>query len=530
MKNIRKFLKLIKRSYFYLFILTIIAVSCVSVIKYKKYDVNYYNADATWHTLLTIDAYDKTAISKHLFLPIISLGNSTDKNISWGNTIPDNEGNYYYTSFSPAGYFLPWLFFKVFNLPVAEKSLYIFNTVLFAISAILWIRIITFIYDKNKYVHFLAIISLCVYICAPEILHGMGIVYWHHSIFQVTFLIQLYTYLLAKQNNSKIAKYVFYGMILINPYIEWTGYVANVGFALVELIRYWKLDRKKAIKKVFIIALLTMCSFILFCFHYLLVVNAKDFFIALKDRFMARNITSKASIKDLFKGYLYSFKYLYILLAILLIWNFVKAKDKKINLKNGFIIFLCLFPILENFVMKQHAISYSYDRMKLIFPISLLICEIIQNIIENTKTKKIALITIFIITILCSSFNIINYINDTTYVWKADYKEDNKKIAAYINTNYGNSLLMAKNVAVRGYINLLFEKGIQDLKTYEDSKIIAKSNNQDYVVILEAKVNDTSWDTCELIGATIYDINTNVMKEIQIQAGKIVEIEQKNIN
>ena len=517
MKNIRKFLKLIKRSYFYLFILTIIAVSCVSVIKYKKYDVNYYNADATWHTLLTIDAYDKTAISKHLFLPIISLGNSTDKNISWGNTIPDNEGNYYYTSFSPAGYFLPWLFFKVFNLPVAEKSLYIFNTVLFAISAILWIRIITFIYDKNKYVHFLAIISLCVYICAPEILHGMGIVYWHHSIFQVTFLIQLYTYLLAKQNNSKIAKYVFYGMILINPYIEWTGYVANVGFAIVEIITYWKQNRKKAFKKVILIIFLTICSFILFCFHYLLVINAGDLFSNLKDRFMARNITNKVSILSLFKGYLSSFKYLYVILTILIIWNFVK--NKRLNLKNKCIIFLCFFPIIENFIMKQHAILYSYDRMKLIFPISLLICELIQNIIANTKDKKVTLTMIFIITILCSIFNIKNYINDTRYVWKVDYLDDNKKLATYINTNYENSLLATETVCVRGYLNLLFEKGIYELKTYDEVKNIAEDNNQDYVVILN--INSGSCNTYKLAGATIYNVETNVTYELSIQDGRI---------
>ena len=60
--------------------------------------------------------------SEHAFLPIVSLGGDENKYIPWGATIPDEEGNYYYTSFSPAGYFVPWLFIKVFRLEICEKS------------------------------------------------------------------------------------------------------------------------------------------------------------------------------------------------------------------------------------------------------------------------------------------------------------------------------------------------------------------------------------------------------------------------
>lgn len=80
-------------------------VALISVIKYKTGEINYRNADATWHTLLTIEAYNQTSPIDHLFLPITSLGGESDKGIPWGATIPDNKGNYYYTSFSPAGYF-----------------------------------------------------------------------------------------------------------------------------------------------------------------------------------------------------------------------------------------------------------------------------------------------------------------------------------------------------------------------------------------------------------------------------------------
>ncbi len=76
-----------------------------TVVRCRSGEIDYLDSDATWHTLLTIECYNETPISQHLFLPIVSMGGEDNKWISWGATIPDKEGNYYYTSFSPAGYF-----------------------------------------------------------------------------------------------------------------------------------------------------------------------------------------------------------------------------------------------------------------------------------------------------------------------------------------------------------------------------------------------------------------------------------------
>lgn len=52
----------------------IIITVTVSFVKYRGGEVNYLNSDATWHTLLTMEAYEETPISVHKFLPIVSLG------------------------------------------------------------------------------------------------------------------------------------------------------------------------------------------------------------------------------------------------------------------------------------------------------------------------------------------------------------------------------------------------------------------------------------------------------------------------
>lgn len=70
-------------------------------------------------------------------------------------------------------------------------------------------------------------------------MHGMGIVYWHHSIMQVTLPLQIMAFIKMK-DGSKRAGIAFFILVLVNPYIEWTGYVANAGYALYELFVEWK--------------------------------------------------------------------------------------------------------------------------------------------------------------------------------------------------------------------------------------------------------------------------------------------------
>lgn len=137
---------------------------------------NYTCADATMHTLLTMEAYNETPISVHKFLPIVSLGQSEDKGIPWGATIPDQYGNYYYTSFSPLGYVAPWLFVKMFNLPINKESLYLFNSILYLSCFTLLTALMLKLFGDRLPKSLIILIS-ALYLFQPEILHSQGIVY-----------------------------------------------------------------------------------------------------------------------------------------------------------------------------------------------------------------------------------------------------------------------------------------------------------------------------------------------------------------
>lgn len=486
-----------------------------SLVKYRGEDVNYYNSDATWHALLTIEAYSETPKSQHLFLPIVTLGSPDDKWIPWGATIPDDEGNYYYTSFSPAGYFLAWMFFKIFHLPVAEKSLYTFNTMLFAVSAAVWGWLVSLIYEKSNHRRTISIISIITYVLSPELLHGMGVVYWTQSVMQVTLLLQISAYYVYKRNNSRAGRIIFYLLALVNPYIEWTGYVANAGFVLMELVLCWKEDKKKGFARGCTVGLITLCSFGIFTGHYLLRVDTNTFFNVLYARFISRNVAVEVSLVELFSGYLKSFLWLWTLLLMLIIWNFIK--NKKVELKHGMFILLLSIPLLENIVMKQHAIAYSFDRMKFIFVLSFLICELADTLLEGGARKQATVLLILVLGF--GGMNLRGYMKDSTYVWDIDYKVDNQLLADYLNQNYPDSLFAMEGYPVRGYVNLLFQRGVYEFTGLEAAQELAVSRGKRYIVM--PTVEDYGGQVYDFGGASIYDMQTGITSLITVLDGKI---------
>jgi hypothetical protein len=368
-----------------LLFITVPALIAISIIiRFPKIDTYiFYNADATYHVLLTMEAYEETPVSIHKFLPIVSLGNPDDKGIKWGATIPDRYGNYYYTSFSPAGYLAPYFFIKIFRLPINEISLYIFNSILYTSCSLMSILLFIQLFDNVLSRYFIVIMSTLVYLFSPEIMHSQGIVYWHHSLFQLLFLCQLNLFLHLK---NKYICVLFFVLCLIIPYVEWTGYVSNMGFAIAVFLNEGIVFKKDKVEiktqslcTLICIIILTVISFVIFVVHYLSVVSANDFCIALISRFFARNITAKMSFLSLFKGYIISYGIFSIIMPLILIVTLFRKNTRVlffgyINMYKG-ICFISLFSLLENIIMKQHASTYSFDRIKaIVFIIFVLLC------------------------------------------------------------------------------------------------------------------------------------------------------------
>ena len=178
-------------------------------------------------------------------------------------------------------------------------------------------------------------------------------------------------------------------------------------------------------------------------------------------------------------GYFKSFLYLWILLLILLIWCFFLKGC--LNLTNGILFLVRAFPVLENVIMKQHALAYTYDRMKAVFVLVLLICEVARNILEYSTGKKAAAV-IATLTVLFSVGNLHSYMINEAYIWNVDYRENNKKLAGYVTTLYSDAVY-ASSTSIRGYMNLLFGRGIYEFTSVETAKEIAKVREKNMLSI-----------------------------------------------
>lgn len=475
--------------------LAIILIIISIIIRIPKEEEEFYsNSDATYHTLLTMKCYDETPISVHKFLPIVSLGDEEDKNISWGTCRMDNEGNYYYTSFSPVGFVAPYIFVKIFNLPINIYSLYAFNSIICIATLTLMIIIFCKLFSKYISHNYIIILTTLIYLFSMEVMHSQGVIFWVHSISQLLILIHFFLFMNYENKKSRIA---FYIMCVIMPYVEWTGYVSNVAFAIILFIKDVAKNKKVTLKsfiKPILIGTLTILSFIIFSMHFLMNLSFNDYIYTLRDRFFARNISaSTVKINDLLNGYNISYRYVNILCAIMILITLSIKKFRKklweLVKEYKYEIIFFAFILLENLIMLEHAVTYSFDRLKLAYILIIMFYIIISALsIVKSKIRKILINSITIILVVISILNIKDYKKlENYYVYKNGFYKNNKIISTYVNEkfNHENSII-ATNGGVRGYFNLLFNRGIYEHKEYEQAKQLAINKNKRYLVYLNS--------------------------------------------
>jgi len=505
-------------------LLAAVCVLTLSLVRHPGGDINYYNSDATWHVLMTMQAYEETPASVHKFVPLINMGGEGDKGISWGATIPDQQGNYYYTSFSAAGFVLPYLFLKLFQLPIAESSLYLFNCLLYFASTALFGVFVTEVFRKTKRPFLVGAIAVVACACPPEVLHGMGVVYWPQSVLQVTLLIQLYAYYRYVDRGSKAGYGVFLLLCLLNPYIEWTGFVANGGFILLELFRLRK-QWKRALLGCLLPGVLTVLSFVLFSAHYLWVVTLWDYLEALKNRFIARSTVSNYPFSRLFTGYIDSFLWLWVLLgvlfvAVVLCWRGFTWTKRSVLLRHKWLLFVTLFPVIENILMKGHAILYTYDRMKLIFPLTLILCDLCALLLEKCSAKVWKGVVCAAV-LAAAAGNVCSYVGNEAYIWRAEYRENNRILGQYVVPYEADSVMGCTAYGGRS-IYLDFERGVHEYVDLDTMTNMAQEAGKRYAILLQFGEDAlTSWGMPTYDRVEIYDTQTNELKVVRVTDGAV---------
>ncbi|MBP3609402.1 MAG: hypothetical protein J6J42_03580 [Lachnospiraceae bacterium] len=497
----------------------------------------FYMSDATYHVLLTMQAYDETPSSIHHWLPIQTYGSTYDKDIMNGPSLLQDEfGNSYYVSFSPLGFSVPYFFCKIFHLDLTVDSLYIFNCLCMLLSAVL-VGFIMYMLFKKQIIFWLSVV---VYMFLPEVLYTQGIVYWHHSLTQVFLLLQtiLFILLFIEKRKNKGLLLLFFIVSFVYPYSEWTGYICNIGMALGILVLDFKIEKDEnqkrrfslattTVAKVFVLAVITISAFGYYIYRFSIILSVSDIISTMTSRAGAR---SEASLTTLLTGYKNS--YLPLLMVVIMclgIALLVKSSRKKladifIQKKYLVVITVFIFPIFENLLMMEHAISYTFDRLK---GATILIFIFIVSVYALGEISKKV---VWIVTLFSSGFIIIaglgTYSSGKTMLL-SEY-QDTIIMRDYLQENYidgGKCMLVKDGWRAWGYLQTLYHRNIYCTALYSENQLeeIAFNTGRDYIVVLKAtsEYGDTSCYT----KAVVIELSTSNVFQLSVLDGKVISEE-----
>ena len=373
------------------------------------------------------------------------------------------------------------------------------------------------------------IVTTLLFLSQTEIMHGLGMVYWHQSVMQVLLPLQfLCFYHFEEHRKWKIGYFI---LAILMPYVEWTGFIANVGFALALFLKHGIKIQRKDFMSAFWTGVCTLLALLLLFGHYVSVIDYNSFIGALRDRYYMRTTYAYATTFNLLWGYWKSFKTLWLLLPILGIGCVIINKGVKWIFKCISMLpmlFVMAFPVAENVVMKEHAISYTYDRMKLIYPLLLIVFIFLVALPrERTWYRRGAVALI----LLLSVFGVKSYVSNRSYLWPAEYRTNNEILADYCKEYYHeDSLYGLKNAAVRGYANMVFKRGMYENISETALKELAKERGAKYAVLVDVSSNpapENTWHMYAFAGATVYDMQNGTETYIKVVDGKIIEEEGK---
>lgn len=506
-------------------------------------DKKFALSDATYHVLLTMQAYDDSGLSVHSLLPIQTYGAEYNKHINNGpSLIQDKDGNSFYVSFSPMGFYAPYLFCKLLGLPLTVGSIYIFNCLLMLVCASLCARLVYIVFRRIEF----AAVAFAAYIFIPEVMFTQGIVYWHHSLAQVFLLLQLVLFhklVFGNPENKLIWQILFLAVSFIYPYLEWTGFVSNVGFAICIFLNGFHIeragDRKRiaynhvASSKMVVLGALTAAALAYFLWRFSKIAPASQVISSLSGR---ANSRSAASYAKLFRGYFDSYGPLLILTAISLTISTLvtPARKKLVQLMTDRRIVLLLIsafvPLIENVLMKGHAIVYTFDRLKFA-PLLIVVFMLAIDSLCVIKHKILIGGGILCGLITVTSVGLYKYGGNKIFGFGEGY-QNSLALSDYLNKNYlsNNQAIVVKNGwRAWGFLQTMYHRNIFCTALYSSSSLLkeAEGRNARYVIYLTDR--EGVMDTAVYDYAEVLDTRKGTILTVRADKGKIVAAEKDTI-
>jgi hypothetical protein len=493
------------------------------------------NLEASYHVLWTIKAITSSPVASHGLLPTVTLAPFAGNDISWGATVPTDGGSYIYTSFPPLGFLMPMLMLDAISIEVTFKSLAILNT-MFGLVAAVGIGMLassvvrystarhvpgrpTIATSSFQWLVFaLAAIS---YLWLPEAMRSHGVVYWSQSLSQIVFIFaSLLAFRLFIQDTPVYEKAVFLVLLATFPLLEWTGYVFNVGVMAAWVLYSWTRlpSSARTVSKLWPllfrngwargIMFVTACAGLITLIHFSAWIDVSEFLSKLHGRAEARShgTNSIALIGQMPAKYWASFGVVIPIAAALLAFSACRGALRN---HSGvmFLLVITGFVMLENVLMLQHAMQFSFDRLK--FAVFLIVVVFFSMAFVATRQRQSFLLSIFAI-VMVSNLAISLQQQKAGDFW-VDVNEDNRDLVEALKVlPEAMCGIYGSNEKVRGYLNLLFERDIYEHTNLQSLAGYTEESGSCGLVFIETV--HVAPDLPKIVSLEVYNKNGEVRK------------------
>lgn len=228
----------------YLILIIIMLVSVLVRIPNLDRPLSKHHEFCTAVALRVLDVWHVEGIDHFNALPATNYAGAANKHInnyaSASGNMHDTEGNYYYISHPPLGYYMAWGFFKLTGQKPNVLGLQIFNILLhlacigliYATGLRLWV-------GRHQW----ALQATAVYALVPATLWFQSNTYMSDMAVQVFFVAAIYAFVRVVQNYKSVYWQLLVGLLVgLATYTTWLG----VFLAAVLTVRaIWSIDRFK---------------------------------------------------------------------------------------------------------------------------------------------------------------------------------------------------------------------------------------------------------------------------------------------
>ncbi|ACT08226.1 hypothetical protein Dd1591_3411 [Dickeya chrysanthemi Ech1591] len=394
----------------------------------SHWNQRWENAEASAHFFNTLKRYDTLPFNQHYFAisrPCVDLVKPcvvTDNPPIPGSAVlpsPRINNEAIYISFPPGSMVAAYGVIKaaslILGISISWEMLQWVNMLFWIISIILIYFTISTVTRTSEYSAVISFLSVIPMLFAVEPMHSHQLSMWAHQAFQVFAAAAFLMVAMGINRKTVIALGVISALAC---WIEWTAYLMCIALFVVVFIHDLKL--KLGYKNTIIYTLMAISGGLTLLWYYSFMMGLGPYFDELSNRASIRGMKITyigwgewwLSVYQAYGPWLIS-AFLLALASLCINKSSSFSKDKYITIY--ILIAIISFMLIENVAMFEHAATYTFDRIKIGFLITILIA---MSAMRIEKLGKIAFLFIAIICIITSMYSINQYIDFYPRYWR----------------------------------------------------------------------------------------------------------------